>query len=383
MKETNFFTDIMYSRILNIIWKKRSISRIEIANALEIDKSTVTKNVSVLKKTGIIHEYAQGETGPLGGRKPIFLEINASFACVGGIEINSERLICTLLDLHGEIIFQFQKNISPKTFNKLGCKDIFSEAHAMIVLEAKKRSVPVIAIGVGLPGLINAETGTIIQSKALYIQDAYDFKKDIQTLSSIPILIENDARCCCYSEKVINRDKIIKDTLFLLVEYRLTQPTREAKRSLAIGIGLILDGKIFKGWESLAGEFRSILWQKGIEGQFHAHVASGDLNAYKSICPELAYKELAQHIAFLVTILNLQTVFVGGPGSDSQSQQQIQKQINEQIQYTNPYNIPRNCNVVTDSLGSLSVAYGAGAMCLDTIFDHDAHQLRGDIQNLL
>src|SRR5574344_2030840 len=113
MKSINSLSDINVSRILRLIWQQKGISRVEIASKLGIDKSTVTKNVATLKEVGIIHEIAEGVTGPQGGRKPIFLEITPRFACVGGVEINPERFVCCLLDLHGSVLFQHQEMITP------------------------------------------------------------------------------------------------------------------------------------------------------------------------------------------------------------------------------------------------------------------------------
>ena len=76
MKSINSPADVNVSRILRLIWQHKGISRIEIANELGIDKSTVTKIISNLSEIGIISEIAQGSTGPQGGRRPIFLEIS-------------------------------------------------------------------------------------------------------------------------------------------------------------------------------------------------------------------------------------------------------------------------------------------------------------------
>lgn len=366
MKSTNSLSDFTHSRIICLIWQQKSISRVEIASILGIDKSTVTKNVAILKNTGIIRELSEGTTGPQGGRKPIFLEINASYACLGGIEINSERFVCTLVDLHGKMMFQHQKVISPEIFSYLGCKGVFEEAHAMIVSQAKKLDIPLIGIGVGMPGLINSDKGIIIQSESILIHEEYNFLEDIKATATVPILVNNDARCCCYSEQIISRNQTLKDMLFLLIEYRLTEAELSAKKNLAIGIGLVLNGKIFKGTEYLAGEFRSILWTKGLHGQFHARVDMQENTVPDTISVHAAYKELSQHIAFLVNILNLQAVYIGG--SEHQSAQNIQSQILEQIAYLRPHDFLQTCIVRAASVGSLSVAYGAAAMCLDSLF---------------
>ena len=67
MKSINPLSEINTSRILRLVWQKKGISRVEIANTLNLDKSTVTKIVSSLNDIGIINEIAQGETGPQGG----------------------------------------------------------------------------------------------------------------------------------------------------------------------------------------------------------------------------------------------------------------------------------------------------------------------------
>ncbi len=367
MKETNVTYDSNLTRILGSIWKKKSISRIDIASSLDIDKSTVTKNVIKLKKLGIIRELAEGQAGPQGGRKPIFLEVIASFACVGGIEINSEYFICTIIDLQGEILFHYQKNIPTEIFSYLGCNNIFYEAHKIIIEEAKRLNRPIIAIGIGLPGLVDSEKGTIIQSKSIFIHEEYAFLKDIQQLTNIPLFIENDARCCCYSEKIIRRDEIIKDMIFLLIEFRLTEPIPVAKKNLAIGIGLILDEKIFTGSHFLSGEFRSMLWEKGLEGQFKAQITLDSANNIEEKSLRDSYKELAKHIAFLVNILNIQDVYIGG--SLHKNNKELELEILKQIEYSNPYDIPNTCAIRTSSVGSLSVAYGAASMCLFKLFD--------------
>jgi predicted transcriptional regulator len=76
--------------VLRLIWQIKGISRIEIAQQLGIDKSTVTKNRLVLEEIGIIRGFAQGCAGPQGGRKPIQLEIVPDFGAALGIEITTK-----------------------------------------------------------------------------------------------------------------------------------------------------------------------------------------------------------------------------------------------------------------------------------------------------
>ena len=95
MKTLNAPGDLNISRVLRLIWQLKGISRIEIAQQLGIDKSTVTKIVSSLEEIGIIRAFAQGNAGPQGGRKPIHLEIVPDFGMAVGFEINTYGFLVT------------------------------------------------------------------------------------------------------------------------------------------------------------------------------------------------------------------------------------------------------------------------------------------------
>ena len=366
MKSINSLSDINVSRILRLIWQRKGISRIEIANTLGLDKSTVTKIVASLHDIGIISEMAEGVTGPQGGRKPIFLEIAPMFACVGGIEINPERFVCCLLDLHGSILFQHQEVVRPDMFRELRIEGIFSKAYKMIAYEAIKLGVKMIGIGVGLPALVNSDKGLIECSVPLMIEGQYPFIENVSKYTDIPISVENDARCCCYGEMMISGDPLVKNMVFLLTEYRILQPTEHSKKNLSIGLGLVMNGKLVKGPECSAGEFRSMLWEEGNRGQFF----SGQ-DSFASIITDndemnSIFYELAQHIAFLVNTLNLQLVYIGG--IEPQHARQIENYIKERVKIQWPYERKSIFDVRMASFGSLSVSYGAAAMFIEQLF---------------
>ncbi len=366
MKSINSLSDINVSRILRLIWKHKGISRVEIANQLGIDKSTVTKIVASLSEIGIITEVAQGITGPQGGRKPIFLEITPKFACVGGMEINPERFVCCLLDLHGVVLFQHQEIIEPQVFEELRIEGVFQKAYRMIAYEALKLGVSMIGIGIGLPALVDSEKGAIVRSVPLMIDDWFPFVEKVSRYTDIPVSIENDARCCCCGELMVADDPFVKNMLFLLAEYRVLQPKLRSRKNLSVGMGLVLNGKIHKGPEYTSGEFRSLLWEEGNRGQFF----SGEDSLANMITDNdeinAIFYELARHIAFLVNTLNLQVVYIGG--IEQKYARKIEGLVRERVNFQWPYGDKKNFDVRMASFSSLSVAYGAASMYIEQLF---------------
>lgn len=364
MKSINSPADINVSRILRLIWQKGGISRIEIASELGIDKSTVTKIVASLADIGLVTELSQGDTGPLGGRKPIYLQITPSFACIGGVEINPGRYVCCILNMHGKVLFQHQEEIHPGLYEKDNYYGVFFRAFEKIAAEAEKMGIPLIGIGVGFPALVDSNNGVIIQSVPLMIHESFAFVKEVSKIIDIPVIIENDARCCCYGEQLLSANHNIQNMLFLLTEYRVLQPREASRKNLSVGLGLVVNGKILKGHECSAGEFRSILWNEGNRGQFYSgedRLESVDNDVIQSV-----FFELAQHAAFLVNTLNLEQVYIGG--IDKSYASKLLSLIQDRIKYQWPYGIERKYSVSLASLENLSVAYGSAAMYLEQLF---------------
>jgi hypothetical protein len=191
--------------------------------------------------------------------------------------------------------------------------------------------------------------------------------EEITKSIAIPVFLENDARCCCYGEQMLSMNHSVNNMLFILTEYRVLQPKHASKKNLSVGMGIILNGKIYKGKEYSAGEFRSMLWTEGNNGQFYS--GEDRLEAIMSDSKEMqsVFFELAQHAAFLVNILNLDVVYIGG--IDPCYAKIISDIISERIKFQWPYDTPREYEVRIGSLGSLAVAFGAASMFIDHLFD--------------
>ena len=134
---------------------------------------------------------------------------------------------------------------------------------------------------------------------------------------------------------------------------------------ISVGTGLIINGKIYKGNDFSAGEFRSLLWNGNKDGQFLAEEEDLAKSAVDSDANSIFY-ELAQHVAFLVNMLNLEIVYIGGLPSDYA--EKLAEMINKRIVYQWPYDATHHCEVRLSSLGHLAVAYGAAGMFIDRFF---------------
>ena len=366
MRVLNSLSEINISRILRLIWLEKKISRVDIATCLGMDKSTVTKITSELSSMGIIREAEAGESGPQGGRKPIFLELNKEFAVVGGIEINPQNFNCSLVSINGEIVFTYSEAINTDEYAALGLMGFFEKVFQIIKKEAKAKKRNLLGVGVGLPALIDVEQGTINQSIPLMIYEPVDFIKKAEEITKLPVFFDNDARCCCYTEKMIWRTSTTeKNMMYVLVQHRPQQPVKKSPRNISVGFGFVLNGKIYHGANSTAGEFRSMLWNPTSQNQFVNGTDCIDkISEAEKVTP--IFQELAKNVAFLVNTLNLDIVYVGG--IDKIYAEEIVKYIREEIVYLWPYEWNKTSMVATGMISDKVVSTGASILVLDKLF---------------
>ena len=351
------------SRVMREIWINKEISRIQIAKNLGLNKSTISSIVAELLNSRIITEHAEGEAGPRGGRKPVYLTLNRSYGCVLGIELRPESYTAVAVDLVGDILYSKFELIRLSGAN---FKEIFFDVTQRMRAELDRFEVPLLGIGVGVSGVVNPQKGIIRYSIPLQMEGEFDFRKAIAADYDLPLFLENDANACAWGELAFHRVKNLQDFLFLLVEFRDIKDRERFHERTAVGIGIVINGRVHYGQRYSAGEFRSIFCTPECKGQF----SLSDDEAFRiEEDPEVLHRfirELAKNIAMMVNTFNLSHVFLGG--DIERYKKEVQGVLSEEIERNWPYPDEVRCKIRFSSLGDKSVAFGAAGMVLHRLF---------------
>ncbi len=351
------------SRVLQTIWLRGEISRVDIARTLGLNKSTITKIVGDLLDAGIICTVAEGEAGPTGGRRPQYLTISKDYGCIVGLEIQTEHYTAVAIDLHGEVVYKRTEeiDITAQPLSELALSAVENTRS-----ELTRRGHTVLGVGLGLSGIINPHDGVIYKSNPLSVTEPVRIYEEMAGRLPLPVMVENDANCCCWGELAFRHSDRPSNFLFVLGEVRFPTALGSDFRSISIGLGVVIGGRVHRGDDYSAGEFKSILWSPGNTTQFsiadEEFAAAGDRCALtqRMLC------ELGGHVAFLVNSLNLSAVVVGG--SIEQFREDLVSIFEDEIQRNWSYDDPVQCRIRFSSLGEDSVAYGAAGMFLEHLF---------------
>ena len=233
----NDIRDINQTLLLHLIREQQPISRAEIAKISGLRPGTVSSIINRLIRKGVIYEGAEGPSS--GGRKPKYLFINGENAYVLAIDIGVRETVYAVSDFNGRILKQkaLMTKGRPEVFLKNLCAEIRS------TVERNYSKVPLEAVGVSVPGLINRSTGEVAVSPNLEWNNT-PVRKIIETELGLPVYVENDANAAAFSELWYGPLEEIKfkTLLYILIVDGL-------------GTGLIINGDLHVGSEIGLGGF--------------------------------------------------------------------------------------------------------------------------------
>lgn len=95
-------------------------------------------------------------------------------------------------------------------------------------------------VGIGSPGVISVETGTVIAAVNLGF-DNVPVSKYLSEKFEVPVILENDANAAAYGEFKAGKAKNTENFIAFTI-------------GTGIGSGVVLDGKIYRGTNGIAGE---------------------------------------------------------------------------------------------------------------------------------
>ena len=353
------------SRVLRQLWLNPGISRAEIADRLGLNRSTLTHIIKSLTDQGLVRVMDGGTAGPQGGRKNVRLSINPAFGCFGGFEIEADVVRVVGVDVSGQILLR--RDFKGRSTGKR-LYTVFEKAYAWLKARLEDLELPLLGVGCGVGGIVDPDERVIRQSIPLEVLGPEPFGARLAERIPEPVLVGNDANCCCWAEIVAGKNIDSSSFLFVFGAWRTSRkPVREFP---GVGMGIAIDDAVHGGKDFSAGEFRSIEWKPGRTSQFSLQDAEiSNARSDRAVFLKLT-KELARNASLLANVLDLDHLYLGGffEEDDKDAQRIFQQEIQRNWSYPNK----AACEVRFSTHGELSVAYGAASLFLVRAFGPNA-----------
>jgi predicted NBD/HSP70 family sugar kinase len=228
-------------------------SRAEIARATGLSRTTVSSLVGDLKGAGLVVERADdGEAHDQSvGRPPVLLSFDRSAGAVVGIDFGHSHIGVVVGDLSHTVLAELWRDVDVDSSASHGL-DIATDLVETALDEAGVERERVLGVGMGIPGPITSENGTVGSTSILPGWVGVDAASAMQERLGMVVRVENDANLGALAELVWGAGRGAQDFLFVSV------------RS-GIGAALVIDGRLYRGTGGTAGELGHTLFRENGE----------------------------------------------------------------------------------------------------------------------
>ena len=384
----------------NLLYKRRIVKHLYFGNMLscadlsdKIRKSIplTTKMLGKLMEEGIVTET--GYAASTGGRRPVMYSLKQDVMYVVSVAMDQLVTQIAILDMHNRNVTEIELFELPLTKNPNAPAALAEKINEIITRSGIPKS-KIAGIGIGMPGFVNAVKGinyTFLET------EGYTISQYISAKVKLPVFIDNDSRLIALAELKFGAARDKKNALVINVGW-------------GVGLGMILEGELFRGHDGFAGEFSHIplflnnkLCTCGKSGCLETETSlliviekaskglkSGKLSMIKekelsADHPEKAFQNIVtaagkgdkfaveilseagynigRGVAILIHLLNPEVVILSGRGSSAGKiwQAPIQQALNEHC-------IPRlsvNTEIEISALGYKAELTGAAALVME------------------
>lgn len=376
-------------KIIRQIYFDGSLSSADLSWSIKKSIPFTTKLLNELIDQGYVVET--GYAPSTGGRRPVNYSLKADAQYIVSVALDQFIARIAIMDMQNNFVFQFEKFELPLAKNPQALA-VLAEKINEAILESNLPKDKIAGVGIGMPGFIDSKKGI-----------NYSFMKTpgggitayISEKLGLPVFLDNDSSLIALAEQRFGAARGKKNVMVVNIGW-------------GVGLGMVLNGELFRGNNGFAGEFSHIplfsngkicscgkhgcletetsllvIIEKAIEG-----LKSGKLSVLKP--PMLQYYEEANEaiinavldgdrfaielfsqagynigrgVAILIHILNPEMIILSGRGSSAGKVWEAPMQ-----QAMNEHCIPRlasNTSLEISTLGYQAELIGSAALVME------------------
>ncbi|MFD9335118.1 ROK family protein [Streptomyces sp. NPDC060028] len=367
-------------RVVRAVRLAGSLTQAEIARTTGLSAATVSNIVRELKEGGTVEVTDTSA----GGRRARSVSLSGDAGIVIGVDFGHTHLRVAVGNLAHQVLAEESEPLDVDASWAEG----FDRAEALVGRLIAGIGVgleKVIGVGLGVPGPIDVESGTLGSTAILPGWAGINPRQELSQRLGVPVYVDNDANLGALGELVWGSGRGVKDLAYIKV-------------ASGVGAGLVINGQIYRGPGGTAGEIGHITLDEsgpvcrcGNRGCLETFAAARYVLPLLqgSHGPELTMErvvELARQgdpgcrrvitdvgrhigsgVASLCNLLNPSRVVLGGSLADAG--ELVLAPIRESV---GRYAIPsaaRQLSVLTGSLGGRAEVLGALALVLSEMGD--------------
>lgn len=229
--------------VLNYIRRNQTATKAGLASVTGLTFMAIKKILEELESLRLIRSDQKENSGM--GRKAISYAVNENYKYVVGIHINKYSTSVALLNLKGKIL-QIERHPMEQDFiNQNKFVELIAASVEGVMEQGGVKAAQVLGIGVGAPGPVDCENGIILTPPNIPVLSYLPLKEILEEKTGLPVYVNKDTNVIALGEYWYGGEGACRNLVYIDVD-------------MGIGSGLIIDGRVNIGANSIAGEFGHI-----------------------------------------------------------------------------------------------------------------------------
>jgi predicted NBD/HSP70 family sugar kinase len=222
---------------LEVLLERGPLTRSQLASITGISKPTASQLLSRLQESGLV--VRDGIREGLPGRTAELYRVNPKAASVAGVDVSPGHIAVRVAEITGEVIGE-HRLITPGRSGG----DVVNRLRSAITGACDQAGLAISELGrvvVGIPGAVNPATGRLGYAPHM---SGWHVPRLVQTITAglgVRVAVENDVNLVAQAEQAYGLATNVDSFAVVWV-------------GNGIGMALIIDGRLYRGWTGGAGE---------------------------------------------------------------------------------------------------------------------------------
>ncbi|WP_319529644.1 ROK family transcriptional regulator [uncultured Cohaesibacter sp.] len=235
------------ARIIAALEKQGPQSRAKLARETGFSRSTASMIIQQLVSEGIVETVEEAATPATrgAGRPGTLIVLKQSFKYLIAIDFGRLSLKVGIFDMRYKLL-----DVESSDFSvDIPADEAFVFAAAQVEMLLARLSInksEVEAVGIGVPGPVESATGHIHAGSILATWTGTDVPGKMSRLLDLPVYMDNDANLGILAESTMGGATNAQVALYVLL-------------SVGVGLGIAINGKVFRGSGGIAGELGHVV----------------------------------------------------------------------------------------------------------------------------
>ena len=225
------------SSVLQLIYAQNRLSRAQLANLTNLNKSTVSSLAEELIHRRLIYETGLNSVGT--GRPATILEIDPNAGGITGLELGVDFISVLLTDFLGKILWRRIETIDPNIIEERAI-DLSISLIDDAIHHCSALNLRMLGIGVSTPGIVDLKEKVLVFAPNLNWRNVL-LGKIVSEHTGLPVFIDNDGNSAALGEHLFGKARSTRNFVFVFA-------------GVGIGAGLFLNNELYRGQSGFAGE---------------------------------------------------------------------------------------------------------------------------------